>query len=177
MKRADASHPDRRPGPVTRPPAVVEVDTSYLQTLLGYNARRAALAVIGVIAPRLAELGLTVVDFSILCTIRDNPGITSSQLCSTLNLLPPNLVGKISAMDKRGLIVRHPHPLDGRALGLQLTDAGVELMMQAEKATTELDNAAAGTLSPAEKATLVALLKKVYQTVPPAPQAGRVSNL
>ena len=40
-------------GASTAVPAVEQVDTSYLQTLLGYNARRAALSIIGVFLERL----------------------------------------------------------------------------------------------------------------------------
>ena len=110
------------------PAAVDTVDSSYLQTLVGYNARMAALAVIGHILPGMARFGLRIVDFSILSIIFHNPGITSKQLCGALNLLPPNLVGKIGTLEKRGLLVRHPHPQDGRALGLQLTAEGRALM-------------------------------------------------
>ena len=117
-----------RPDPTDAPPApaaeelngaapfdpnasVDQVDTRYLETLVGYNARRAALTVIGLFVPRMAEYGLRPVDFSILSVIRHNPGITSKQLCSALNLLPPNLVGKIATLDQRGLLLRHPHLL------------------------------------------------------------------
>ena len=37
--------------------------------------------------------------------IGHNPGITSGQLCSALNILPPNLFGKISAMEQRRLMM------------------------------------------------------------------------
>ena len=145
-------------------PSVDTVDTAYLQTLVGYNARRAALTVIGMFVPRMAEYGLRPVDFSILSVIRHNPGITSKQLCSTLNLLPPNLVGKIAALDKRGLVLRHPHPSDGRALGLQLTPDGHALMTQAEVTAFELEKEAASGLSPSERQTLLRLLQKVYSS-------------
>lgn len=150
--------------PVDPAPTVDQVDTSYLETLVGYNARRAALTVIGLFVPRMAEYGLRPVDFSILSVIRHNPGITSKQLCSALNLLPPNLVGKIAAMDKRGLLVRHPHPSDGRALGLQLTPAGHALMHDAEQSAFELEREAAGALSASERRTLLRLLQKVYSS-------------
>lgn len=143
--------------------AVTTVDTSYLETLVGYNARRAALTVIGQFVPRMAEYGLRPVDFSILSVIRHNPGITSRQLCDVLNLLPPNLVGKIAAMQQRGLLERHPHPLDGRALGLHLNQAGHQLMEQAEHAAFELEKDAAGALTSAERRTLIRLLQKVYR--------------
>ncbi len=79
-----ASH-DAPPAPPATPsaPAIVDaVDTRYLQTLLGYNARRAALTVIDEFVPRMAQFGLRVVDFSILSVIHHNPGITSRQLCA-----------------------------------------------------------------------------------------------
>jgi DNA-binding MarR family transcriptional regulator len=99
------------------PAATVEkVDTSYLETLMGYNARRAALRVIDLFSRRMAVFELRPVDFSVLSLIGHNPGITSRQLCSALNILPPNLVGKISSMEKRDLLARKPHPQDRRAV-------------------------------------------------------------
>jgi len=143
-------------------PAVDEVDTHYLKTLIGYNARRAALTVISLFVPRMAEYGLRPVDFSILSVICHNPGITSKQLCTVLDLLPPNLVGKIGALEQRGLLERHPHPSDGRALGLYLTPDGQNLMRQAERTAFELESEAASALSAAERRTLIRLLQKVY---------------
>ena len=87
-------------------PAVDEVDASYLEGLIGYNARRAALAVIEVFLARMAIYNLRPVDFSVLSLITHNPGITSRQLCGTLGILPPNLVGMINALEKRELIER-----------------------------------------------------------------------
>lgn len=143
-------------------PAVETVDTSFLETLMGYNARRAALRIIELFPTRMAMYDLRPVDFSILSLIAHNPGITSRQLCSTLNILPPNLVGKISAMEKRALVVRRPHPQDGRALGLYLTEAGATLMVDAERTASELEVDATHRLSAAEKKTLMRLLQKIY---------------
>lgn len=143
-------------------PAVDKVDTSYLESLLGYNARRAALAVIEVFLERMAVYDLRPVDFSVLSLITHNPGITSRQLCTTLGILPPNLVGMINALEKRELIVRRPHPRDGRAMGLHLTQAGQKLMRDAERTAARLETEVAGRLSPNEAKTLIRLLKKIY---------------
>ena len=116
--------------------AVDQVDTSYLQTLLGYNARRAALTIIEGFLERMAEFGLRPVDFSVMSVIQHNPGVTSRQLCAALNLLPPNLVGLIQSLEARGLIHRLPHPTDGRAMGLHPTPAGAALIQQAEQAAS-----------------------------------------
>jgi DNA-binding MarR family transcriptional regulator len=155
------------PTPASSPaPAVDEVDTRYLETLVGYNARRAALAVIGVFLPRMAVYGVKPVEFSVLSLITHNPGITSRQLCGALGLLPPNLVGMINALEKRKLILRQPHPRDGRAMGLHLTRQGEKLMRDAEVTAAELERDATSRLSETERKTLIRLLQKVYRTPP-----------
>lgn len=146
----------------TIPPEAV-IDTRYLETLMGYNARRAALKAIGLFSQRMVDFGLTPVDFSVLSLIGHNPGITSRQLCSALNILPPNLVGKISAMEQRRLIERRPHPQDGRAVGLHLSAEGEQLMAQAEQSASQLEDQVTGGLTAAEKKTLLRLLQKVYR--------------
>ena len=67
-------------------PFVEEVDTRFLESLLGYNARRTALVLIEPFLERMAVYDVRPVDFSVLSLITHNPGITSRQLCSTLGL-------------------------------------------------------------------------------------------
>ncbi len=138
------------------------LDTRYLETLVGYNARRAALAVIGVFLPEMAPFGLRPVDFSVLSLIAHNPGITSRQLCAALDILPPNLVGMIKSLEKRNLIEKREHPSDKRAQGLHLTDHGQQLQAQAEAKATELELDVTQRLTAAERQTLIRLLRKIY---------------
>lgn len=138
------------------------IDTSYLETLLGYNARRAALAVIGVFLQRMAPYGLRPVDFSVLTLIAHNPGITSRQICAALDILPPNLVGMIKSLDKRGLIERRPHPTDRRAQGLHLSPTGRKLQKDAQATATKLERDVASRLSEQELDLLKELLQRVY---------------
>jgi DNA-binding MarR family transcriptional regulator len=139
------------------------LDTSYLETLLGYNARRAALAVIAVFLQRMAPFGLRPVDFSVLTLIAHNPGITSRQICAALDILPPNLVGMIKSLQKRGLIVRKPHPTDRRALGLHLSAEGKHLQKDAQATATDLEHKVSGAITTEELNQLNHLLRKVYR--------------
>jgi DNA-binding MarR family transcriptional regulator len=140
------------------------IDTRYLETLLGYNTRRATLTIISRFIERMAEFDLRPVDFSVLSLIGHNSGITSRELCNALNILPPNMVGFLKTFEKRGLIDRTPHPTDGRAVGLSLTSQGQQLMQKAELAAIESDTSAAHQLSAAEQKTLMRLLQKIYRT-------------
>jgi DNA-binding MarR family transcriptional regulator len=147
----------------TPPPFVEKVDTRYLESLVGYNARRAALVVIEVFLERMAVYDLRPVDFSVLSLITHNPGITSRQLCSTLGILAPNLVAMVNALEKRTLITRLPHPHDGRAMGLHPTVVGEKMMREAEKTAAKLELDMTTRLSAAERKTLLQLLKKIYK--------------
>jgi len=133
-------------------PAVETVDTSYLEGLVGYNASRAAITVIEVFLQRMAVYGMRQVDFSVMSLITHNPGITSSQLCAAM----------INALERRELIIRKPHPSDGRAVGLHLTTAGQKLMHDAERTAQELELDATAHLTATERKTLIRLLQKVY---------------
>ena len=139
-----------------------KVDTRFLETLLGYNARRAALTIIELFLERMAIYQLRPVDFSVLSLVAHNPGITSRQLCTTLGIQPPNLVGMVGALEKRSLIRRERHQADGRAVSLYLTTDGLALLSSAEQTASQLEQDAAPRLSAAERKTLMRLLQKIY---------------
>jgi DNA-binding MarR family transcriptional regulator len=147
----------------TLSPVVDNVDTRFLEGLVGYNSRRAALAIIEVFLQRMVVYDLRPVDFSVLSLIMHNPGITSRQLCNALGIQAPNLVGMVNAMENRALIERRPHPRDGRAMGLHPTATGQEMMQDAEKTAAELELDTTRRLSAAERKTLMLLLKKIYK--------------
>ena len=144
-------------------PSVDQVDTRFLQSLLGYNARRAALSIIGIFLDRMQPYDLRPVDFSVLSVIAHNPGVTSRQLCCSLGILPPNFVALLANLEKRGLVQRSAHLTDKRAVSLLLSATGRALMDKAELTVTLLERDASQKLSPTELKTLNRLLQKVYQ--------------
>jgi len=139
-----------------------ELHTAHLEALLGYNTRRAALHIIGAFMQNMADFDLRPAEFSVLSLIRHNPGITSRQLCAALSILPPNLVVILKQFEKRGLIARKPHPTDGRAIGLSLTDKGDTLVAAAEEVSASSDLSSTQSLTAAERKTLTRLLQKIY---------------
>jgi DNA-binding MarR family transcriptional regulator len=138
------------------------VDTSFLESLLGYNARRAALVAIEAFLAGMAEFALRPVDFSVLSLVGRNAGITSRQLSAALGIQPSNLVAIVNQLEQRGLLARQPHPRDGRAMGLSLTADGQKLARRAERKAAELEAAVAARLDADEQQTLLRLLRKVY---------------
>lgn len=140
----------------------LKLDAAFLQSLLGYNARRASLAIIEQFHVDMASFNLRPVDFSVLSLIRHNPGTTSRQLCQALNILPPNMVVFLKNFEKRQLVERTPHPTDGRAMGLTLTESGEALIQAAEKTAMDSGLKASSALTESERQTLARLLQKIY---------------
>ena len=140
------------------------IDTRYLETLLGYNTRRATLVIVADFMEQMQPYNLSTVEFSVLSLIRHNPGITSRQICAALNILPPNLVGLLKKIEKREFITRAPHLTDGRAMGLSLTASGDALTRAAEKTAASSDANFLSKLSTSEQEVLKKLLKKIYRS-------------
>jgi DNA-binding MarR family transcriptional regulator len=160
--KAAASRTKSPPNAPAAAPSAGTLNTQFLESLLGYNARRAALVIIGVFLKRMAPYGLRPVDFSVLSVIEHNPGVTSRQLCAALNILPPNFVKLLGALEQRKLVDRKPHPDDKRAAALHLTPQGHALVQNAEVTVRQLEREGAARLTQTEHATLIRLLQKVY---------------
>jgi DNA-binding MarR family transcriptional regulator len=143
-------------------PRSSDLNTEFLESLLGYNTRRASLTILSVVFERMASLGLRPVEFSMLSLIHHNPGVTSRRLSEALAIQPPNLVGKVANMLEKGWITRQTDAQDKRALVLSLTPQGLEIIKRAETLAEELETAASVQLSVEERETLIQLLKKVY---------------
>ena len=142
------------------------IDTSELEGLVGYNARRVSLTMSEAFEQGMAALQLKPLEFSVLSVITGNPGVTSRQLCRCLSILPPNLVGMIDVLQLRGLVARRSDPEDRRAVGLHVTSAGEALMREAARVARRLDAEVAQSLSPLESRTLLRLLRRVAAAQP-----------
>lgn len=109
------------------PPAVGLVVP--MQGLLGYQLRRAWLAMAADLGHRLEALSLTAMGLSVLLMIEANPGVSQSELARQLDIKRANMTPLAAQFADRGLIARHP--TDGRSHGLRLTNAGRRLARKA----------------------------------------------
>ena len=146
----------------TETDASQQIDASFLRSQAGYNARRAALPIVGLVEHRIAAYELKVVELSVLSLLAHNTGLTSRHVCAALSIMPPNLVGLVAALERRQLIERRPHPSDGRAMGLYLTAVGRKLTTEVERIIEQAELDATARLTAVERKTLIALLQKVY---------------
>ena len=141
------------------------LDLSYLESLMGYNARRAALTIIEDFNLRMVEIQLKPVEFSVLSLISRNPNISAKEICSALFILPPNIVSLLKSLESRDLISRQVDDKDKRQIALSLTKNGKSLIKKAEKLATQSDQLSTEHITATEREQLISLLKKIYQEV------------
>jgi len=103
----------------------------------GYSLRRAANATGAELSSRLGELDLRQSDASALILVGANPGITSSAIGRALDIQRANMVPLLKRLEEAGLIARRP--INGKAQGVELTEAGRERLSAAMAVITTFE--------------------------------------
>lgn len=137
------------------------LDTSSLTGLVGYAASRAALEMRKVFAAHMKPLRLTVVEFSLLVLVADNPEVNQKQLGAALDISAPKMGITLDGLAERGWVQRVRSERDRRAQHIHLTPSGHELVQRARSIAATMENEALRVLTTAERALLIELLLKV----------------
>ncbi|MBV8167820.1 MAG: MarR family transcriptional regulator [Alphaproteobacteria bacterium] len=137
------------------------MDFGFLSQLIGYQVRRAQVAVFTHFAEAFRALDLTPGQLGALCLIQSNPGLSQSALGAALGVDRSTVVPLIDRLEARGLVVRAPSPKDRRSHALQLSPAGVDALRQAETTVKAHEAVIAGRLSESERRTLLELLSRI----------------
>ena len=72
----------------------------------------------------LAPFGVTADQFVCLVILAEQDGITQQELVRRATSDPNTIRAMLVLLEKRGLVLREQHPIDGRARSVSLTDKG-----------------------------------------------------
>lgn len=136
-------------------PALTNPLANPLEERFGYQLRRASLVMMAELAARMADLGLTITEASILVLIRVNPGANQTELSQALAIKRANMVPLIAGLEDRGLVQRRV--VDGRSHALHLSKSGAGL---AGKANSAMRTHEAQFLGPLSRAALRQMLRQ-----------------
>ena len=161
---AEVALPSARAGAVdeaTQRPRPRGLDDAALSHLVGYAASRAALELRKVFNQHMAPLDLRVPEFSILMLVASNGEVNQKQLGQALDISPPNLAVMIDRMVERGWVERVRSTRDRRAQHVHLTARGRAVAERSRKISAAMEEAALASLTRAERALLIELLRKI----------------
>lgn len=137
------------------------LDEGAVRNLVGYNLKRAYIAIHTPAQAAVAALDLRIPTFSCLSVIVQNPGITPSVLAETLKMERSNIVVVIDELESRDLVSRTQMKTDRRRYQLRATVRGRRLHDRAVEAIGQAEDRLLLALDDGERTQLLALLKKI----------------
>lgn len=136
---------------------------SDLETLIGYNLKRAYVIISSDFRRSLGEDGFAPRVFSALSLVVQFPNITQSELARMLGIERSGLVAIVDELEGRGYLSRNAVPGDRRVQALAPTKAGAQAYEKAAKAVQAHEKALLAHMTAEERATLISLLRKIRE--------------
>jgi DNA-binding MarR family transcriptional regulator len=105
-------------------PSGQEIDLSPLSQLIGYQLRRAQIAVFDDFIRSFAAHDIRPTQYGVLTAIDRNPGSSQAAIAQSLGIKRSNFVKLVDEFERRKLVVRRQVAGDRRANALHLTKTG-----------------------------------------------------
>ena len=144
------------------------VDMSLIDSLVGYNLRRAAARQRERFRNVFTPYDIRPVQLTALTIILHNDRLGQSALGKAMDIKRANVVKLLDELEQRGLIKRTTSAVDRRAYELRLTPGGKKLTRELLALHQKLEADLAMSLGREELEQLVKLLRK-FRSVDPAP--------
>ena len=132
-----------------------------LDDIVGYHLRRAQLRYFAGFTAVMEELPLTPMLLGTMLIVDEHPGINQSDIASILGADRSTLVRLVDQLEEQRLVVRRPDPGDRRSSVPTLTDEGRRVLARALPRVAASEEELAASLSETERATLLALLRRI----------------
>ncbi|WP_407676822.1 MarR family transcriptional regulator [Phytohabitans aurantiacus] len=97
---------------------------------------------------------LTVTQLSALTSLELGGALTPRELADVERVQPPTMTKIVAKLEDRGLVLRSPHPTDGRQVILSATESGRAVLAHHERARDEWLAARLAELTPEERDSL-----------------------
>lgn len=147
------------------PRRVAALKLGRLGNHIGYAVRIAQLAVFEDVNALLAPQGATTARFSVLCLVRDNPGVNQTVLADALRTETSRMVLLIDELERRGWLVRLASTMDRRARAIYLTAEGRRKLKILERLVARHERAMIRRLRGGDKATLLRMLRNLAKSL------------
>ncbi|MGI9500874.1 MAG: MarR family winged helix-turn-helix transcriptional regulator [Geminicoccaceae bacterium] len=144
---------------ISRPKDRTEVEP--LDTLVGYNLKRAYMIFQDDFRKTLGDSGLTPRAFAVLTLIAQIPSVTQSAISRHLGIERSGLVAIVDDLEKRGLVLRVAVPGERRVQALAITDNGKRAHKISDEAVRKHEERLLSVFSRRERQTLLDLLSRL----------------
>ncbi len=127
---------------------------------VGYNLKITQHRLRQRLDTELARIGITAPQNAVLLAVAGNPRISNAELARAAFVTPQTMQPILTNLERRGLIVRSPHPEHGRIIMTELTTSGQKAVADGAKAADAVEQQMLSMLSTQETRLLCELLKR-----------------
>jgi DNA-binding MarR family transcriptional regulator len=152
----------RRRSRTTGTPSPIGLDLDCLPTLLGFNIRRAQIALWRDFNRNVAEGDVRPGEFSALLLAQANPGIAQIDIANQLGIDKASVVSLVDRMEEFGWVERRRSTEDRRRQGIFLTSAGTKACRSLRKEMIDHERKFVDRYTDQELRTLIALLRRLH---------------
>jgi DNA-binding MarR family transcriptional regulator len=133
----------------------------------GYLLWQAAHALDHNLTTALAPFGVTLLQFSCLVHITNEPGVSAAELSRRTGITPQSVQTSLKPLLANGTIERRAHPIHGRVLGIHPSDAAYEVVLKAGGVVDSVEDDLVDGFSAAEAEQLHNLLLRALTNLNP----------
>lgn len=126
----------------------------------GYALKRAQHALRVTMDAALRPLELTTPQYSVLCAIEAETGMSNARLARAAFVTPQTMHGLLTNLEKTALLARDADPDHGRILQTRLTPRGRRVLAQAHQAVAVIEAQMVASLGTAASARMATALTK-----------------
>jgi DNA-binding MarR family transcriptional regulator len=142
--------------------ATVGLDLDCLPTLIGFNIRRAQIALWRDFNRSFSDADVRPGVFSALLLANANPGIAQIDIANQLGIDKASVVSLVDRMENAGWVERRRSTEDRRRQGLFLTPPGVKVCRSLRKEMIEHERKFVSRYSEQELRLLISLLRRLH---------------
>jgi DNA-binding MarR family transcriptional regulator len=140
-----------------------QLDLDILPSLLGFNIRRAQIALWRDFNQNVADGEVRPGVFSLMLLANANPGIAQIEIADQLAIDKASVVALVDRLENAGWVQRKRSTEDRRRQGLFLTPAGTKAFKTLKKEMVEHERKFVERFSEQERKTLIALLQRLHK--------------
>jgi DNA-binding MarR family transcriptional regulator len=146
------------------PPAPGEqLDLNGLPGLLGFQVRRAQIAMYRDFNATLKPVDLTQKQYAVLALLRANPGASQIAIAGTLGMDRATMMAIVDRLQDRHLLVRERSKTDRRRQELYLTEEGLAQFEDANRLIAKHEGRFLKRFSPQEVRQLMGMLRRIHE--------------
>ncbi|MCB8819503.1 MarR family winged helix-turn-helix transcriptional regulator [Microvirga rosea] len=134
-------------------------------TSAGYVVNHMARLFAEALTQRIQPLGLTTGQFPLLLQLWAEEGLTQKQLVERLDVEQATIANTLNRMERDGLVLRKPHPVDGRSQCIHLTRKARALQGPATEAAQSVNDIALRSLSVPDRQAFFETMTEVIKSL------------